>query len=57
MSKYQFRVLAAGIGILILLMLWTVLPPSGWAVLALVVISYGLCWVVERAIRKAWSRR
>jgi len=55
MSGSQFKALACAITILIFLMLWMVLPPVGWAILALVALSFGVCWVAEQAI-KVWRR-
>lgn len=56
MSNFQFKFLACAIALLILLMLWTILPPVGWAILALVFLSFGMCWLVERAITRVWRR-
>lgn len=56
MSKRETKIVMVAVGFLTLLILWTVLPPAGWAILGLVALSYGLCWVAERAIRKAWRR-
>lgn len=37
--------------------LYNILPPVGWAVIALLLTAYGACEVAERAIRRAWRRR
>lgn len=56
MDKFQFKVLVSLSVVLIALVLAMVLPPVGWVVLGVVALSYGLCWVVERAIRRVWRR-
>ena len=56
MTKVQYRFLIGSVIFLILLMLGTVLPPVGWAILALVALSFGMCWLVERAITRVWRR-
>lgn len=56
MSNSQFKVLAAlGLATLALL-LWIILPPAGWAIVAILAASYALCWLVERALRQVWRR-
>lgn len=39
------------------LILYIILPPIGWAVVATVAASYGLCSLAERALRRVWRRR
>jgi len=36
--------------------LYNILPPVGWAVIALLLAAYGACEVAERAIRRVWRR-
>lgn len=60
MSKTQFRILAAGIGAVILLLLWLVLTPVGWLWAGLAVLCAFTWWlsgVMVDAVGKAWRQR
>lgn len=57
MSKYERLAFLAFMAFVAGLILYIILPPIGWAVVATVAASYGLCALAERALRRVWRRR
>ena len=54
--KIQLNLLLLVCLLILLVLLWKILPPIGWAVIGLIVLSYGICWIAERAITRVWRR-
>lgn len=56
MTKYERITFWAVITLAAAVFLYSVLPPIGLAVVVLLVIAYGVCEMVERAMCRVWRR-
>ena len=57
MNKYERTAFWAFMALVAGVILYIILPPIGWAVVATVAASYGLCALADRALRRVWRRR
>lgn len=57
MSKYERIAFWTVIKFAAAVFLYSILPPVGWAVIALLALSYVVCEMADRALRRVWRRR